>query len=540
MAACIDYASDDIEHGFTRDLVSDSLLHVLFLRTLHATGISLERPTNNSLRRYCDFWLPLVAQYTKNTIGSSNEPTGLIPPPDIAWLWHCHRLAPYKYEQYIRETFHQEPFEADPVFSLQHEEQPSNDLSPAATEARKQWERMYPNESFFSSIDSKDENLEEESDEKYRILCGFDLVGSTERQQAFLWQVTQSRFEDKAFLYEGLQNYYKFLKLRSTPEGQRQIIVPTYQIDLMWHTHMLSSLANYNADCRSIIGRTLHHDDSLNDRSEGSTLDISYRATEKLWYASYGTMYAVPGGMYRGEPPEAFFDTKWSLKNVHLSSYDGRMMGASSTGSVEPPVTGDWMSPKGYPGFIAASARSKKKGLNSNPQRDNYIFGSGSEGVGYYHMNTKESYTILLTRIGKKIRSKESELSCASCCAFISPNMGVKRDTLRQELDDMETVREIIRARSTALSPVGMTGLPESITNDPTKREVANRYYSDTGAWNYPVAFYDAGGGCGAIINDCGGIGGGCGGAGACGGGGCGGGGCGGGGCGGGGCGGGG
>eukprot|EP00521_Asterionellopsis_glacialis_P005686 CAMPEP_0195274314 /NCGR_PEP_ID=MMETSP0706-20130129/17076_1 /TAXON_ID=33640 /ORGANISM="Asterionellopsis glacialis, Strain CCMP134" /LENGTH=95 /DNA_ID=CAMNT_0040331161 /DNA_START=40 /DNA_END=324 /DNA_ORIENTATION=- len=95
--------------------------------------------------------------------------------------------------------------------------------------------------------------------------------------------------------------------------------------------------------------------------------------------------------------------------------------------------------------------------------------------------------------------------------------MGARRDTLRRELDEMETVREIIRARSTALSPVGMAGLPESITNDPTKREIVNRYYSDTGAWNYPVAFSDAGGGCGAIIDDCGGLGGGCGGGGACG-----------------------
>jgi hypothetical protein len=38
----------------------------------------------------------------------------------------------YKYEQYTRETFGEEYFEADPAFSLQHEEEdPSNKVTPA-------------------------------------------------------------------------------------------------------------------------------------------------------------------------------------------------------------------------------------------------------------------------------------------------------------------------------------------------------------------------------------------------------------------------
>jgi hypothetical protein len=465
-----------------------------------------------------------VAQYQNNK-KSTNE-NGLTPPPDIAWLWHCHRLAPYKYEQYCRETFGEEPFEAYPAFSVQHEEEdPSNEVNPAAIAARQLWDKLYPNEPFFPSEGSK-EIVEEEDilDEKYRILCGFDLVESTECQQAFLWQVTQPRFQDTAFLHEGVQNYYKFLKLRATAKGQRQIIVPTYQIDLMWHTHMLSSLANYNADCRSIIGRTLHHDDSLNDRSEGSTLDISYRATEKLWYATYGTRYAVPGGMYRGEPPEAFFDTKWSLDKIPVS-YDGHiMMGASSTGAIDEPSAGEWLDPSeklnsdGWtPGFIDAAPRSHVRGRVANPQKADYVFGTGSLGPGYYHIRTKDSYSILLTRIDKKIKAKKYDLSWASCCASYNPicfpHFRIEKARVRQELDELETIQEIIRARSTADVPLGVMELPESITKDPIKTEIANKYNSDNVSWLYPTIFYTSGGGCGAIINDCGG--GGCGGGGA-------------------------
>ena len=88
-----------------------------------------------------------------------------------------------------------------------------------------------------------------------------------------------------------------------------EFLVPTYQIDLFWHTHILASASTYAADTRRLCGFELPHDDSVNDRAEGSKLNRQYAVTQKLWAEAYGgERYAVPGGMYRGEPPEAYFD----------------------------------------------------------------------------------------------------------------------------------------------------------------------------------------------------------------------------------------
>ena len=100
---------------------------------------------------------------------------------------------------------------------------------------------------------------------------------------------------------------------------------------------MLSSLKCYNSDCRRIIGSTLYHDDSLNDRTVGGTLDIAFTQTKTLWKQQYNEDYATPGGMYRGEPPKEYFKPTWSPEVGHSLRANGpyvsliNIHGASST-----------------------------------------------------------------------------------------------------------------------------------------------------------------------------------------------------------------
>jgi hypothetical protein len=61
------------------------------------------------------------------------------------------------------------------------------------------------------------------------------------------------------------------------------------------------------------MGCTLHHDDSLNDRTEGGTLDVSFRGTKMLWFEMYGEEYTIAGGMYRGEPPASYYNQEWPM-----------------------------------------------------------------------------------------------------------------------------------------------------------------------------------------------------------------------------------
>ena len=136
------------------------------------------------------------------------------------------------------------------------------------------------------------------------VLEGFDVAAACERQRTFLWQVSGPRFDEGYFLCDGARRYENFLRLMRSGE----FLVPTYQIDLFWHTHILASASTYAADTRRLCGFELPHDDSVNDRAEGSKLNRQYEVTQKLWAENYGERYAVPGGMYHGEPPEAYFE----------------------------------------------------------------------------------------------------------------------------------------------------------------------------------------------------------------------------------------
>merc|ERR1712125_224536 len=96
-------------------------------------------------------------------------------------------------------------------------------------------------------------------------------------------------------------------------DDKHQVIVPTYPIDLMWHTHILSSTYGYHQDCRKITGSTLNHDDNFGDgdRTVGKELDMAFNATKQLWKVNYKEDYHVPGGMYRGEPPKEYYSCDW-------------------------------------------------------------------------------------------------------------------------------------------------------------------------------------------------------------------------------------
>lgn len=127
------------------------------------------------------------------------------------------------------------------------------------------WQETYPNEPFFLAAEqASSESIEKKSS---NLLSGVDLLASTERQATFLWQVPGEQFDDIEFLNEGVENYYRFLCLKPKAQSKKQILVPTYQIDLMWHTHILSSIALYNKDCKAIVGSMFHYDNSLNDRT---------------------------------------------------------------------------------------------------------------------------------------------------------------------------------------------------------------------------------------------------------------------------------
>ena len=268
---------------FSCDLVEQSKQHVKFLKTLHLNSISFQKPSQETFRRYSDLWLPLVHRHSLTK--SSDEATtgGLIPPADIAWLWHCHRLAPYRYAKHVQKTFFPEDdsrreskessstagredlIVLDPeypfVLQLEDEDETKSqnftfDVTQhkvSAEYTKKLWQQMYPSESFFLFENKNGEPDPTGNNHADSSLSGFDVIESCQRQAAFLWQVSQGSFHNDTFLAQGVENYYKFMSLMKRGEDRPRFLVPTYQIDLMWHTHILSSIKNYHKDCTNVI-----------------------------------------------------------------------------------------------------------------------------------------------------------------------------------------------------------------------------------------------------------------------------------------------
>jgi hypothetical protein len=499
---------------FSIDLVEESKYHIAFLQQLHSLGVTLRPPDPESLRRYREFWLPLV-------IASSDGDAVLIPPSDIAWLWHCHRLAPFRYKQYVEKTFGREEdgasLEANPPFSFQHVHNNmldiccgsmnhnKNNTEKVAAATRDLWVKTYPNEPFF--LEDADQACTVDSRPEDSKLCGFDLAGSTERQAGFLWQVSGQRFQKDSFLREGVSNYYKFLSLKKVAAPD-QFIVPTYQIDLMWHTHILASVTTYDEDCQRIMGLRLHHDDSLNDRSVGGTLDTAFQQTKKLWRKQYGTEYSVIGGMYRGEPPEEYYRIDWGISsNMTMSLPQGALVGRVGASSSATETSGGpvaWLEASlstttttGDPTFIAGSYNSQ--------QKKDYVYGRENQGIGYYHIYTREAYTILERRIRVAIDHKRALIDRRKCfmtvCCQKTPFNLERVEQNERELDELRDILLIVLQRLQSNTPTGSlnAAIPDEIRNDPARLERYNNYVNPgIGHWYMPPAFYDAGGGCGS------------------------------------------
>ncbi len=148
------------------------------------------------------------------------------------------------------------------------------------------------------------------------------------------------------------------------------------------------------------ICRILEHDDSLTDREEGGILDTNFKATQYLWLDKYNEDYVVQGGMYRGEPPNIFYNPRWVVnavvKEEHLNcdghshllktllgTHNSHVIyphqcnnGASSVGrDVEARLT--WLSIDAPEAFKPMNAKSTSYGVNANEKESMFVFGDG-------------------------------------------------------------------------------------------------------------------------------------------------------------------
>lgn len=88
-------------------------------------------------------------------------------------------------------------------------------------------------------------------------------------------------------LREGIIRYHKFMcLLSSNVDGRLRNLVPTFDIDLSWHTHQLFGPSYYDWCCAQ-IGRPIDHDNVACD----SEIKKALRDTGLAWYKAYHEGY---------------------------------------------------------------------------------------------------------------------------------------------------------------------------------------------------------------------------------------------------------
>ena len=282
--------------------------HVAFLERVHDSASALYfnqgAALTSAVARYEELWLPLLAAREQKGTTSA-----LVPPIDIAWAWHLHRLAPLKYAAYCRERFGTVLEPGASAFRLQCDNDGARDDETDCVQTRHVWSCAYPTAPFFLDAGGLPRSGDTESSLVQLI------VATAQRQSTFLWQVSGLRFSDDLFLAAAIERYDKFLRLMGVYGYREHFYVPSYDVDLVWHTHMLASSCAYHEETRLRAGEHVDHDDSVNDRHEGSKLNTSWENTKKLWQQTFGSSdnavaLDVGEACYRGEPPGWWFESR--------------------------------------------------------------------------------------------------------------------------------------------------------------------------------------------------------------------------------------
>ncbi|KAH7289972.1 hypothetical protein KP509_30G026300 [Ceratopteris richardii] len=239
-----------------------------------------------AIRRYEECWLPLLAEYWRSPTGS----TPLQPPLDCAWIWHCHRLNPIAYAG-----------DCEVLYGRVLGAPSAMNTTEAFESSRRLWEESFPNEPYDLDLQQFHFDEGQSVSSEFRSKIRYNLQEAAMRQSTFYYQVSEPHFLDDKFLRAAEERYKCFLYLFKLTDLQL-FLVPTYDIDIMWHAHLRDPEA-YTKDLTRFLGKVLDHDDTSSDRSPGAKLQQGFQQTCRKWHECYGAAYTRAGAMYRGEAP---------------------------------------------------------------------------------------------------------------------------------------------------------------------------------------------------------------------------------------------
>ena len=293
--------------GLGIDLVQAAKNELTFLERVAGYPNLCSGPiVREAIRRYELFWLPLA---------SINLDFDSQAPLDIAWVWHAHLLAPYYYEQdclnIVNKVLDHSPLD---VSSQRQTEVPivaNCDL----------WRDLYSEEPFEIDLAKPPAVVV-----NYQSKIQYNLEEACARQFKFFYQVSLPHYKDDLFLKKAVERYENHLRIkRSHPDV---VMVPSYDVELMWHAHQLHPV-NYRQTTTELLGKPLHQDDTETGRKPGSMLyepELTTRSAG-VWEAE-GLQFVKSGAAYRGDPPDPMpTRPKFLYAPLALSEYPCEIQG---------------------------------------------------------------------------------------------------------------------------------------------------------------------------------------------------------------------
>lgn len=218
------------------------------MRLLHAVdtfprgGLCQGVYLKEALRRYEQVWLPLIS--SQRLAGQPWQ--DLVPPLDVAFVWHLHRLQPSLYAADCQRL----PDAQGHVLHLELEQAfrftDGSDTAGAAAVCA--WRAAHPKEPFYPPQPGAATGA-------FSSKLSADLAAAAVRVPIFTHQLLRAQYIDRPFLNRALARYAKLLLLR---KHRLDLTAPLPMMDmvLMMHTHMSAS-GPYAADCRELFGRLI-------------------------------------------------------------------------------------------------------------------------------------------------------------------------------------------------------------------------------------------------------------------------------------------
>jgi hypothetical protein len=113
------------------------------------------------------------------------------------------------------------------------------------------------------------------------------ITKNLDNQRQFIQKL---KHNDIIIDYESIQRYEKFINLfkKCNKFYRKTIIVPTLDIDIIWHAHMLTPKM-YTSDMKNTLGYVLDH----NDEIDQDQLKSLFTNTEILWKSTYNEPYYI-------------------------------------------------------------------------------------------------------------------------------------------------------------------------------------------------------------------------------------------------------